>query len=60
MASARLGRRSVDCWSGAMRLGTLGNQQPDGDGYSADDVQRIMRQLWAEYVASANSELFKG
>ena len=43
-----------------MRLGTLGNQEPNGNGYSADDVQRITRQLWAEYVASANFELFKG
>jgi hypothetical protein len=45
--------------AGTMRLGTLGNQQPNGNGYSADDVQRIMRELWAEYVATANWEMFK-
>jgi hypothetical protein len=45
---------------GTMRLGTLGNQQPNGNGYNADDVQRIMRELWIEYVTTANPELFKG
>ena len=49
-----------DPYSGTIRLGTLGNQEPDGTGYSADDVQRIMRELWAEYVATANFEKFKG
>jgi len=46
--------------TGTMRLGTLGNQQPNGNGYNADDVQRIMGELWAEYVAAANRELFEG
>jgi hypothetical protein len=46
--------------AGTMRLGTIGNQQANGNGYSADDVQRIMRELWAEYVATANRETFKG
>jgi hypothetical protein len=46
-----------DPLSGTTRLGTLGNQQPNGNGYSADDVQRMMRELWAEYVA-ANPETF--
>jgi hypothetical protein len=49
-----------DPLSGVMRLGTLGNQQSDGNGYRADDVQRIMRELWAEYVATADRQLFKG
>jgi hypothetical protein len=43
---------------GTMRLGTLGNKHPNGHGYRPDDVQRMMRELWAEYVA-ANSEMFK-
>jgi hypothetical protein len=44
--------------SGTVRLGTLGNQHPDGSDYRPDDVQRMMRELWAEYVA-ANPETFK-
>ena len=49
-----------DPLAGTVRLGTLGNQQPKENDYNADDVQRIMRELWTEYVATANSELFKG
>ena len=48
-----------DPLSGTTRLGTLGNQQPNGNGYSAHDVQRIMRELWAEYVVTANPEMIK-
>jgi hypothetical protein len=44
--------------SGTTHLGTLLNQKPSGSDYSADDVQRIMRELWAEYVA-ANPKMFK-
>jgi len=40
-----------------MRLGQLGNQRPNGGGFNADDVQRIMRELWAEYVIK-NPKLF--
>ena len=47
-----------DPLSGTTRLGTLGNQQPNENDYRSDDVQRIMRELWAEYVA-ANPETFK-
>ena len=45
--------------SGTIRLGTLGNKHPNGNGYNSDDVQRMMRELWAEYVA-ANPMMFKG
>jgi hypothetical protein len=34
-----------DPLSGTMRLGTLVNQQSNGNGNSADDVQRLMREL---------------
>ena len=47
-----------DPLTGTTRLGTLGNQHPNGNGYRPDDVQRMMRELWAEYVA-ANPEVFK-
>jgi hypothetical protein len=50
--------RPGDPQSGTMRLGTLGNQHPDGSDYRPDDVQRVMRELWAEYVA-ANPQTFK-
>ena len=47
-----------DPLSGTMRLGQLVNQQPNGREYRAEDVQRIMRELWDEFVAS-NPEMFK-
>ena len=47
-----------DPYSGIVRLGQLGNQLPNGEEYRAEDVQRMMEELWAEYVA-ANPELFK-
>ena len=42
---------------GTMRLGQLVNQQPNGREYRVEDVQRIMRELWEEFVAS-NPEIF--
>ncbi|MDB5635567.1 MAG: hypothetical protein JWP51_475 [Bradyrhizobium sp.] len=42
---------------GSMRLGQLGNAASTGDSYDPDEVKRMMKQLWAEYVA-ANSDLF--
>lgn len=47
-----------DPLSGTMRLGQLVNQQPNGRNYRAGDVQRIMRELWEEFVAG-NPEMFK-
>jgi hypothetical protein len=44
--------------SGTVRLGQLGNQTPNGSEYRAEDVQRMMRELWEEYVAN-NPESFK-
>lgn len=46
-----------DPYSGIFRTGRLGNNQPDGSNFNSDDVVRIMRELWAEYVAG-NPELF--
>jgi hypothetical protein len=37
-------------------MGQLGNQ-PAGSSFKSEDVLRIMRELWAEYVTS-NSQLF--
>ena len=45
--------------SGTIRLGKLGNKDVNRNGYNSDDVQRLMRELWAEYVA-ANPRTFKG
>ena len=50
--------RPGDPHSGVERLGQLGNKHPNGSGFHTDDVQRMMRELWAEYVA-ANPQLFK-
>jgi hypothetical protein len=46
-----------DAFSGIERLGQLGNKGPNGSRFSAEDVLKLMRQLWAEYVAS-NPQLF--
>ena len=34
------------------RMGQLGNKHPNGSGFRSDDVQRMMRELWVEYVIS--------
>ena len=39
-------------------MGQLGNKHPNGIGFSADDVQRMMRELWVEYVIG-NPKLFE-
>ena len=45
-----------DPYSGITRLGQLNS--PNGNGFRPEDVQRIMRDLWVEYVIS-NPQLFK-
>jgi hypothetical protein len=47
-----------DPYSGIERLGQLRNKRPNGSGFRTQDVQRMMRELWAEYVAG-NQQLFK-
>ena len=47
-----------DPYSGITRLGQLGSKHPNGNGFRPEDVQRIMRDLWAEYVMN-NPQLFK-
>jgi len=47
-----------DPYSGITRTGQLGNKHPNGIGFSAEDVQRMMRELWVEYV-TGNPTLFK-
>jgi hypothetical protein len=44
-------------YAGITRMGQLGNEHPMGVTFSADDVQRIMQELWVEYV-QANQGLF--
>ena len=47
-----------DPHSGITRLGHLGNNNPNGTSFSPEDVQRVMLELWAGYVAD-NPKLFK-
>ena len=47
-----------DPYSGALRSGQLGTQLPNGQTYCPEDVQRVMEELWAEYVIG-NRELFE-
>ena len=47
-----------DPYSGMTRKGQLSNKHPNGIGFRAEDVQRMMRELWVEYVTS-NPTLFK-
>ena len=47
-----------DPYLGITRLGQLGSQHPNGNGFRPEDVQRIMRHLWVEYVI-INAQLLK-
>jgi hypothetical protein len=47
-----------DPFSGILRMGQFDNKQPNGSSFNSDDVERIMRELWAEYVA-CNPHLLK-
>jgi hypothetical protein len=44
-------------YEGITRMGQLCNQHPAGMAFDPDDVRRIMRELWVEYV-QANPALF--
>ena len=46
-----------DPYSGIMRLGHLPSQR-NGGGFKADDVCRVMNELWVDYVAD-NPTLFR-
>ena len=50
--------RLDDPYSGIVHLGQLGNQPGNGGGFDREDVERIMRELWNEYVMR-NPKLFK-
>ena len=41
-----------DPYSGITRLGQLGNKHPNGNSFRPEDVQRMMWELWVEYVSS--------
>jgi hypothetical protein len=41
-----------DRYSGTTRIGTVDSPQPNGVIYRAEDVERIMRELWAEYLTA--------
>jgi hypothetical protein len=47
-----------DPLKGTFRLGSLGAALPNGDKFRARAVDRMMRELWKEYV-KANQALFK-
>ena len=47
-----------DPYSGITRMGQLRNGHPNGGGFKSDDVQRMMWELWVEYV-TGNLNLFK-
>jgi hypothetical protein len=48
-----------DPYSGIRRLGQLSSEHFNaGNGFRPDDVQRMMRELWTQYVTD-NRQLFK-
>ena len=47
-----------DPYSGITRLGQLGSKHPNGNGFRSEDVQRMMWELWTEYV-TCNPQPFK-
>jgi hypothetical protein len=46
-----------DPHSGILRLGQMNSRPVNGGGFLSEDVQRIMRELWTEYVGK-NPGLF--
>jgi hypothetical protein len=48
-----------DPYSGIDRLGQLRSETPNGSEFRSDDVLRMMRELWAEYVAGNLQQQFK-
>jgi hypothetical protein len=51
-------RHLGDPLKGTLRLGSLGAALPNGDKFPARAVNRMMRDLWKEYV-KANQALFE-
>ena len=47
-----------DPFSGITRMGQLRSKHPNGNSFRPEDVQRMMRELWTEYV-TGNPQLFK-
>jgi hypothetical protein len=47
-----------DAKVGTLRLGRLANSTSNGHDYSPEEVQRMMHELWAEYVL-ANPQCFR-
>jgi hypothetical protein len=48
-----------DPYSGIRRLGQLSSEHfNNGNGFRPEDVQRMMRELWTQYVTD-NPQLFK-
>ena len=43
---------SGDPFSGTERLGELNSKHPSENNFNTDDVRRMMRVLWFEYVAT--------
>lgn len=41
-----------DPCSGITRMGQLGSKHPNGNSFRPEDVQRMMWDLWVEYVIS--------
>jgi len=41
-----------DPYSGITRLGHLGNKHPNRNSFRSEDVQRMMWELWVEYIIS--------
>ena len=44
---------------GTFRLGSLGSENPNGSDYKREDVQRMMRELWGEYVAAPTPKSYE-
>jgi hypothetical protein len=48
----------ADPHSGNFRLGQLGNEKTNGN-FQPEEVKRMLRELWIEYVASSNLRRLK-
>jgi hypothetical protein len=48
----------ADPYNGTIRSGQLGSQLPNGEEYCAEDVKRMMKEVWAEFI-STNANFFR-
>lgn len=57
---ARFVPSPADRCKGTFREGHLGASRSGGESYDADEVKRVMLQLWTEYVGESSGTTERG